>query len=144
MIKRFAKTALIYAIVAMVLGVFYREFTKGMEFAGKTNLSVLHTHYLMLGMIFFVLLAVLEKTFSFSNKNTFKVEIMYHIGLNLSGTMLLTRGIVQVLEPTGISKGMDAMISGIAGIGHIILGVSILTFLIQWIKSLKKENITNE
>lgn len=144
MIKRFAKIALIYAIIAMVLGVFYREFTKGMDFNGKTNLSILHTHYFMLGMFFFILLALLEKNFSFSNKLTFKLEILYHIGLNITGVMFFTRGLVQVIDPNSISNGINAMISGVAGIGHIVLGISILCILIQWIKSLKKENISND
>lgn len=43
--------------------------------------------------------------------------------------MFLTRGIVQTL---GISTDSttDAIISGFAGIGHVILGVSLVVFLI--------------
>ena len=55
MIKRYANLALIYAVVAMVSGVFYREFTKFNDFSGQTRLSVLHTHYFMLGMFFFLI-----------------------------------------------------------------------------------------
>ena len=66
MTKRYANLALIYAVIAMVFGVFYREFTKFYQFSGKTNLSVLHTHYFALGMLFFLLLMVLEKSFAFS------------------------------------------------------------------------------
>ena len=42
MTKRYANLALVYAIVAMVFGVFYREFTKFQHFSGQTNLSVMH------------------------------------------------------------------------------------------------------
>ena len=42
--KRYANLALIYAVIAMIFGVFYREFTKFQHFTGQTNLSVIHTH----------------------------------------------------------------------------------------------------
>ena len=36
--KKFANAALIYAVIALTSGVFYREFTKLNDFTGKTNL----------------------------------------------------------------------------------------------------------
>ena len=51
--KRYINTALVYAILAMIGGVFYREFTKFNGFTAKTTLAFLHTHYFMLGMVFF-------------------------------------------------------------------------------------------
>ena len=62
--KRYMNTALLYAILAMVGGVFCREFTKFNGFTAKTTLSVVHTHYFLMGMVFFLLLLVLEKSFS--------------------------------------------------------------------------------
>ena len=58
--KRYMNLALVYSILAMAGGVFYREFTKFCGFAGKTTLSVVHTHYFLLGMVFFLLLLLLE------------------------------------------------------------------------------------
>ena len=46
--KRYMNAAQLYAILAMVGGVFYREFTKFQGFTGKTVLSVVHTHYFLL------------------------------------------------------------------------------------------------
>ena len=43
--KRYINTALLYAILAMAGGVFYREFTKFNGFTAKTTLAVVHTHY---------------------------------------------------------------------------------------------------
>ena len=60
--KRYINTALLYAILAMAGGVFYREFTRLNGFTAKTTLSVVHTHYFLLGMVVFLLLLVLEKT----------------------------------------------------------------------------------
>ncbi len=130
MIKRYANLALIYAVVAMVFGVFYREFTKFNDFSGQTRLSVLHTHYFMLGMFFFLILMLMEKVFSFSGESTGKILIVYQVGLNITGLGFLLRGLMQVWGEE-ISKGMDASISGIAGIGHILTGVCIVLLLLN-------------
>lgn len=128
--KRYMNAALLYAVLAMVGGVFYREFTKLQGFTEKTALSVVHTHYFLLGMVFFLILLLLEKNFSFTGAKTGRVILVYHVGLNLTSAMFVLRGIVQVLE-TELSSGMNATISGMAGIGHILLGVSLILLLIQ-------------
>ena len=135
--KRYANTALLYAILAMVGGVFYREFTKFNGFTAKTTLSVVHTHYFLLGMVFFLLLLMLEKNFSFTGAKTGRVLALYHVGLNLTAVMLVVRGVPQVLG-TSLSAGMNAAISGIAGIGHILLGVSLILMLLQIKRSVTK------
>ena len=106
------------------------EFTKINGFTAKTTLAVVHTHYFLLGMVFFLLLVLLEKSFSFTGPKTGRVLAVYHIGLNLTVVMFVVRGIVQVLG-TALSAGMDAAISGIAGIGHILLGISMVLLLMQ-------------
>ena len=128
--KRYLNMALLYAVFAMAGGVFYREFTKFNGFTGKTTLSVVHTHYFLLGMVFFLLLLLLEKSFSFTGVKTRRVLVAYHIGLNLTAVMFVVRGVVQVLAPV-LSSGMNAAISGIAGIGHILMGVSMALVLVQ-------------
>lgn len=128
--KRYMNMALLYAVLAMVGGVFYREFAKINGFTAKTTLAVVHTHYFLLGMVFFLLLVLLEKSFSFTGPKTGRVLAVYHIGLNLTVVMFVVRGIVQVLG-TALSAGMDAAISGIAGIGHILLGISMVLLLMQ-------------
>ena len=125
-------TALLYAIFAMAGGVFYREFTRFNGFTAKTTLSVVHTHYFLLGMVFFLLLLLLEKNFSFTGAKTRRVLTVYHIGLNLTAVMFIVRGVAQVLVPaSSLSSGMNGAISGVAGIGHILLGVSIILLLVQ-------------
>ena len=128
--KRYMNTALVYAILTMVGGLFYREFTKFNGFTAKTTLSVVHTHYFLLGMVLFLLLLVLEKSFSFTGPKTGRILAFYHVGLNLTAVMLVIRGVTQVLG-TALSSGMSAAISGIAGIGHILLGVSLVLLLVQ-------------
>ena len=128
--KRYINATLLYAVFAMAGGVFYREFTRFSGFTAKTALAVVHTHYFLLGMVFFLLLLLLEKNFSFTSAKTGRVLVAYHIGLNLTAVMLVVRGVAQVLTLT-LSPGMNAAISGIAGIGHILLGVSMVLLLVQ-------------
>lgn len=128
--RRYINSALLYAVLAMVGGVFYREFTKFSGFTAKTTLSVVHTHYFLLGMVFFLLLLVLEKNLPFTGAETGRVLLTYHIGLNLTAVMLVVRGVTQVVG-TNLSRGADAAISGMAGIGHILLGVSLVLLLLQ-------------
>lgn len=134
MIKKYAGLSIVYAIVAMVFGVFYREFTKGMGFTGDTNLSVIHTHYFILGMFFFLILMLLEKNFAFTDKRANIFVILYQVGLNISGIGFFARGMTQVLA-SNLSKGLDSSISGVCGIGHIIMGVSMIMLLVKVKKS---------
>lgn len=52
--KKIINTAMIYLALGLAAGVFYREFTKWNGFTGKTTLGVVHTHLLVLGMLFFL------------------------------------------------------------------------------------------
>ena len=128
--KRYINSALLYAILAMVGGVFYREFTKLNGFTAKTTLAVVHTHYFLMGMIFFLLLLVLEKNISFTTPKTGRILAVYHVGLNLTAVMLLVRGVVPV-SGAALSAGMNGAISGMAGIGHILLGIGLVLLLLQ-------------
>ena len=130
MIKRYANLTFTYAVIAMVFGVFYREFTKFSHFTGQTNLAFLHTHYFLLGMFFFLALMLIEKVLPFSDRNTGKLLIAYQAGLNITGLGFLLRGLTQVWG-TELSRGLDASISGIAGIGHILLGVCLILLLLK-------------
>ena len=130
MIKRCANHSLTYGVIAMAFGVFYREFTKFSSFTGRTSLSFLHTHYFMLGMFFFLLLMLAEKAFSFSTPKTGRVLAAYQAGLNVTGLGFLLRGLTQVWG-TDLSRALDASISGVAGIGHILTGVSLVLLLLQ-------------
>ena len=134
-LRRYMILSIIYASLALIAGVFYREFTKFNNFSSETTLSLIHTHYFVLGMFFFLILLLLEKSFSFSSKNdntNKKVGIsiiLYNIGLNLTSIMLLVRGILEVISFKITSK-IDGVISGVAGVGHILLGISLLFILI--------------
>lgn len=103
---------------------FYRDFTKINDNAAWNTLTVVHTHYFILGMMFFLVLGVVSTCVHFKSN---RAVLFYNIGLNLTAIMLVVRGIVQVLCLNVVS----AAISGIAGIGHIILGVSLILILLD-------------
>ena len=130
MMKKYFNAAIVYASLALAGGVFYREFTKYTAFTGKTNLAFLHTHYFMLGMFFFLALALLERAFAFSAQKGIKTWItLYHVGLNITTACLLLRGLPQATETT-LSTALSGSLSGVAGIGHILLGTSMIALLI--------------
>lgn len=135
--KKYINLALIYAIAAMAGGVFYREFTKYNGFTGTTVLGKVHTHLFLLGMIVFLLVALFQEHMDLVQQKTFRTfMVVYNIGVPLTAVMMLVRGIVQVLG-VELSKGADASISGIAGIGHILTGVGIVLLLLALRKTAK-------
>lgn len=49
----------VYMIVGLVSGLAYREVTKIKHFTGETQLGLVHTHVLALGMLFFLVVAMM-------------------------------------------------------------------------------------
>ncbi|MEG0484739.1 MAG: DUF2871 domain-containing protein, partial [Oscillospiraceae bacterium] len=97
---------------------FYREFTKLLNFTGVTRLSFVHLHLFVLGMFFFLVVLLLDKQFHVSAHKGFgKFYITYNLGLAVMVIMLIVRGVTEVLA-TPLSPGLSAAISGMAGIGH--------------------------
>lgn len=94
------------------------------DYTAWTTLFVVHTHYIILGMIFFLILGLISMNM---NLKINRAVLLYNNGLNLTAIMLIVRGIIQVLDLNVIS----ALISGIASIGHIILGVSLILILLD-------------
>lgn len=132
--KKYLNFSLGYAIAAMAGGVFYREFTKFNGFTGVTALGKVHTHLFLLGMLVFLVVALFGAHNDLTKVKTFRVFLWtYNIGVPLTAIMLLVRGVTQVLG-LALTSGASAAISGIAGIGHILTGVGIISLLV----SLKK------
>lgn len=128
--RKIAKLSFFYSMLGMFLGVFYREFTKLNDYTGETVLSCLHTHVLVLGMFFFIIVLILEKLFELTNNKRFNgFFITYNIGLVLTVVMMAVRGYVEVLK-LDISTMIDSSISGIAGLGHIIMAIAYVLFFL--------------
>ncbi|QSH98403.1 DUF2871 domain-containing protein [Treponema medium] len=143
MMKKYIDIAFIYAIAAAAAGVFYREFTKWNGFSGTTVLGKVHPHLFLLGMMIFLLVALFNAQLDLSQFKTFRVFLkLYNVGVPLTAFMMLVRGIPQVLHIT-LSKGFDASISGIAGIGHILTGIGLILFLLSLKKAYTEKSIGN-
>ena len=137
--KKFYRLSALYAIIGIIGGGFYREFTKLNQFTGTTPLGFVHTHAFMLGLFFFLIVLLLEKQFKLTeNKKMKSFLLFYNGGLFLTIIMLVVRGITTVLNTT-LTTAMNAAISGIAGVGHILLGVGLLYFFL-----ILKERLDNE
>ncbi len=126
--RKLINTAFTYMIVGLLSGLFYREYTKFVGFDGTSTLSVLHTHTLVLGMFFFLIASLFELRLKISKHKSFnKFYITYNVGLILTTLMMLVRGLVTI-QLESVSKGLDASISGMAGIGHIIITFGLMYF----------------
>lgn len=129
--KKMINTSFVYLVLALVAGVFYREFTKFNGFTGKTALGVLHTHLFVLGVVFFLIFALLIKNSPkiLENKGVNRFYLLYNISLVLFSVMILVRGIVETLK-VNLSVAVNASISGIAGISHLLLAISFIYFFV--------------
>lgn len=124
--KKLYIAALCYLIAGLGAGVFYREFTKLNDFHGDTQLSVAHTHLLALGMLVFLIALALDRVFDLSGEDLFNSFFwLYNAGLIIAVGMMFTHGIMQVY---GVPD--SAAISGIAGLGHIILSLGLVLFFV--------------
>ena len=123
--KRLFNLSFLYLILGLALGVFFREFTKLNDFSGATTLNVAHTHTLVLGFIFFLVIVILEKVFTISNIKYFNIWLItYNIGLLSLISTLVARGILEILNKD------FAGLPHIAGTSHAILGLSLIWFMI--------------
>lgn len=137
--KKAVNLSFLYAILAMAGGVFYREFTKFNGFDGRTTLGLVHTHLFLLGMVMFLVTALLCKSTTLANTKPFGAFfIFYNIGVPLTATMLLVRGVTQVLN-LELSRGLDATISGLSGLAHILTGIGIVLFFLALRKAVARE-----
>lgn len=61
---------------------------------------------------------------------------IHNVGLPLVAITMIVRGVTQVLG-TELSKGLNASIAGMAGIGHILVSIGIISFLLALKKVVK-------
>ncbi|MDM7863136.1 DUF2871 domain-containing protein [Staphylococcus borealis] len=128
--RRLLYAFLVYMILGLISGFYYRELTKAHDFTGDTQLSIVHTHTLILGMFMFLILIPLEKVFKLSSYYLFNwFYYVYNISVIVTIGMMVTKGSFQVL---GKSFSPEAF-AGFAGIGHtgMLAGLLLLFFLIR-------------
>lgn len=142
MTKKLYTAGFAYLILGLASGVFYREFTKMKDFGPEnfTQLSVLHTHLLALGMMMMLGFLALEKLFSFSTaspKLSASFFWLYNAGVVLTSVMMTWHGILNVLgEPN------NKMMQGFAGLGHMLITAGLICFFLALGKALKRSTPT--
>lgn len=124
--KKLYYAAATYALLGLGSGLFFRGYTKAHDFDGATQLAVMHTHLLALGMLLMLIVLALEKLFELSKTKWFNLFYWhYNGGLLLTTAMMLVIGIRDVKGETS-----TPMIDGIAGLGHIIITVGLVFFFV--------------
>ena len=127
--KRLLNAAFIYMLVGVASGLFYREFTKMNDFAeGQfTQLGLAHTHLLTLGFIVLLIVLALEKVFGISSSPKLFAWFfwLYNAGVVLTSAMLIWHGSFTVL-----GQESSKMISGIAGLGHMLITAGMIVFFV--------------
>ena len=127
--RRILYAFLIYTILGLLSGFYYRELTLAYDFTGETQLVVVHTHTLILGMFMHLIMLPLNKVFKLSSYYLFNwFFIVYNLGVLSTVGMMFTKGTFQV-----IGKTVPESFAGFAGIGHTILtaGFILLFFLLR-------------
>jgi len=135
--RRLFVAALVYMIVGVSSGLFYRELTKhtGFPEGQFTQLSVAHTHLLTLGFIVLLIVLALDKLFALSRSKLFGWFFwIYNVGLVITAAMLIWHGVLTVL-----GQQSTAMIAGIAGIGHTLLTAAMVLLFLMLGKAIARE-----
>ncbi|MDT3495863.1 DUF2871 domain-containing protein [Bacillus toyonensis] len=130
--KKLYNAAFIYLIIGLLSGVFAREYTKAQGINGSTMLQLVHTHVLVLGFIFFLVVFTLVKVFQIQETKSFRAWfVVYNTGLIVTIVTMVCRGLLQV-------NGTDFNgLSHMAGLGHVIISFGFVWFMILIKKSIK-------
>ena len=129
-----------YAVLGLGFGLFFREYTKAHDFTGFTQLAVMHTHLLALGMLVMLIVLALEKCLNCQNQVVQPFFWHYNAGLLLTVAMMLVVGMRDVAGQTS-----TPMLDGIAGLGHVVITVSLIFFFVGLANAsnLKHKSILN-
>ena len=129
--KRLINTALVYLIAGAAAGVFFREFTKLSGFSGQTVLGFMHPHLLALGFLVFLIATLFALASDFTGDRLFKPFFI---------VSFVKRAVLYVARKRGKTLTLflillviaTAALSGIAGIGHIMVGVGLVLLVIMF------------
>ncbi|OYN87788.1 DUF2871 domain-containing protein [Parenemella sanctibonifatiensis] len=139
--NRLFTASALYTVLGLAGGLFYRELTRSHEFTGDSQLGLVHTHFLVLGTVFLLVVLALEKVFAMSRSKLFGwFEITFHIGLVLTGVMMAVRGSMTVLGTPLTSPAF----AGISGLGHMFLTAAFILFFLALRKAIKASQATVE
>jgi len=134
--RKLKNAAHIYMVLGLVSGIFYREFTKFNDFHGKTQMSIVHTHILALGMLFFMVVLALEKQFQLSKEKLFPFFFwFYNVGLVLTIGGMEIHGISTV-----VSHDVEVP-PYLPGTAHVLLMLGLILLFVVLGKRLDADSV---
>lgn len=135
--------SLAYMVVGVGSGLFYREFTKANDFpeGAFTQLGLAHTHLLTLGFLALLIVLALEKSLRLTDSPRLFSWFfwLYNAGVVLTSATLIWHGSLTVL-----GRESSAMISGIAGLGHILITAGMIVFFVALGRAVAREQSRRE
>lgn len=136
--RKSMNTGFVFIILGIFAGAFYREFTKFLGFEGVTSMSVMHTHLLTTGAIMFIIFALCFRVFSVQPSKKLNILLpAYLISVVGNVGVMFARGLYQVMG-WEITRTVNATLSGIAGIVHILLTITLI-----WIFNIIRKSVSN-
>ena len=137
--RKFYIAATVWLAIGLIAGVFYREFTRAHDFEGTTQLSVVHTHSLILGMTMNLLFLVFALVLRIDKDRRFTTFFwVYNAGAAWTVGFLAFHGIRQVL-----GQDFPESLAIFAGMGHIIITVGFVLFFVilnKYVKRWQRKN----
>lgn len=135
---RILYTAFAFGITGVLSGLYYRELTKAHDFFDRSasQLPLVHTHLLVLGFVFLLIVLALEKIFNISASAPRAFAWFYWtwtLGIAITGGMMLVMGTMTVLG----ADASSAALAGIAGLGHISLTVAVVMLFVSMRSAVK-------
>lgn len=136
--KKLINRSFIFTIVGILAGAFYREFTKFIGYSGPTSMSLVHTHLLSLGSIMFLVLGLSLEVYQIGpSKKLMNLFNGYTISVIGNALIMFTRGLYQAME-WEITSTINGIFSGLSGISHIILTITLI-----WIMNIVRKSVTD-
>lgn len=120
-------------IAGLLGGVFFREFTKAFGWAAQTMLGVTHTHLIAMGFLFYAVLFAIFQQEKGELPQLKRAVTVYNTGLVWTVVTMMVRGIYQITAQ-GQTLFPDAALSGMAGLGHVILAVGLVWIMARAIR----------
>lgn len=125
--KNLRLLAATYAGLGLLAGFFYRMMTMNMEVVPATQLSVVHTHLLALGMMVMLIVLALDAALKISGTRSFTIFCWtYNAGVLITAGVMVWHGLIQLDGGQG-----GGAVAGIAGIGHILLTVGLISLFVS-------------
>lgn len=140
--RRIFYAASAYLVLGLASGLYYREFTKSNDFTaadGFTQLSVVHTHLLTLGVILLLVVLALEKAFTLSKSKAFGWFFwIFNLGLIVTSSTMVINGTLHVL-----GQESSKALTGISGSGHMLLTAAFILLFVAIGSRLRVETVSS-